>query len=184
MRNSTFRIIFRFAVILIAILVLSPSCKKDDDDNSGYYGKWMAKKAVPNYDGYGAYTERNYFLTIYNTNTFNESFYANSGSGYMKTVIQVSIDGSVFVLENQMQFNVEKISISNYDFQKEKVDPPFNIITNSQGIENTLNGLVKVTSGHNAEFSLNGNELTLSVDYDENGDFLDSDEILTYTRQK
>lgn len=65
----------------------------------------------------------------------------------------------------------------------EKVDPPFSVITNSKDIENTLNGFARVISGHNTEFSLNGNILTLSVDYNENGNYLDYDEIRTYTRQ-
>lgn len=181
MRNLQVIKCYKLAVFLSILVIIILSCKKENDDNSGYYGKWMAGKAVPA-SGYGGYTKVDYYLTLSNTNSYNESFIIYS-KGIKDQFTYVSIDGSVLVLENHMQFNAEKISFSNYDYQKKKVDSPYYITTNNQDIESTLNGLVKVTSGHNAEFSLNGNKLTLSVDYDENGNYLDYDEILIYTRQ-
>lgn len=183
MRNLKFIKCSKLAVILCILIIISSSCKKDDEDSSGYYGKWVAEKVVPSYDGYADYIKVYYYLTLFSTNNFNESFYVNTGEGYRPIVNYVSVVGSFSVLENQMQFNAEKISLSNSDFKKEKVDPPFSVITNNQDIENTLNGFARVISGHNTEFSLNGNILTLSVDYNKDGDFLDSDEILIYHKQ-
>ena len=165
----------RIVILLFVTLIIISSCKKEDEDNTGYYGKWMAGKAVPST---GGFAKVNYYLTLSNPNRFNESFFI-----YTQGIKYVSIDGSISVLENNMEFNAEKISFSNYDVQKEKLDPPYYVITNDQEIETALHSLVKVTSGHNAEFSLNGNKLTLIVDYDENGNSLDYDEILIYTRQ-
>lgn len=187
MRNLRFRELFSSAILLIALVVSLSSCKKDDEDNSGYYGKWMAEKTVPSsfgyggYGGYGGITKGNYYLTISGTNQFNESFFISDG---VLNGQNVSIDGSVVVLDNHMQFNAEKVSFSKYNSQKQKIDPPYYVNSDGHDIEIILQTLVKVTSGHTAEFSLNGNNLIISVDYDENGDFLDYDEILTYTRQK
>lgn len=143
----------------------------------------MAGKAVPATNGYAPYHEVNYYLTLSNSNRYNESFYMYTrDDNYTQRIKYVSIDGSFFVSGNNMEFKVEKISFSNYNAQKEVLESPYSI-SNDQEIENALHSFVKVTSGHEAEFSLNGNKLTISVDYNKNGNYLDSDEVLAYTRQ-
>ncbi len=173
----------RFCVLLIVILIIISSCKKDDENNSGYFGKWMAAKAVPATSGYAPYLDVSYYLTFFNTNRFNESFYLHTQDyNYRPMIKYVSIDGSFLVSGNNMEFKVEKISFSNYNAQKEVLESPYSI-SNDQEIKNALHSFIKITSSHNAEFSLNGNKLTLSVDYNENGNYLDYDEVLAYKRQ-
>ena len=173
----------RFVVLFFITLFIISSCKKDDEDNSGYFGKWMAAKAVPATSGYAPYHDVNYYLTFFNTNRFNESFYMyTQEDNYTQRIKYVSIEGSFLVSGNNMEFKVEKISFSNYNAQKEVLESPYSI-SNDQEIKNALHSFIKITSGHNAEFSLNGNKLTISVDYNKNGNYLDSDEVLAYTRQ-
>lgn len=179
MRKLKYINCFKVVILLSILIIISASCKKDDEVSSSYYGKWTTVKAVPSS---GGFIERKYDLTLSKMNKYNESFFIETG-GMFKNSEYVSIDGTFIILENHMQFNAEKISISKYYSANNYVDSPYSIITDSLDIDNMLSGFIKVTSGHKAEFSLNGNKLTLSVDYDENGNYLDYDEILIYTRQ-
>ena len=111
----------RIVILLFITLNIISSCTKDDEDNSGYFGKWMAEKAVPST---GGFHKVSYYLTFSNSNGFNESFYT-----YTQGIKYVSIDGSVLVSGNNMEFKAEKISFSNYDVQKEKLDPPYYVVT-------------------------------------------------------
>ena len=75
MKDLKFRELYKLVIVLMVLVLFCSSCKKDDEDNSGYYGKWIAEKVVPSYDGYGAYTKLYYYLTLSSTSKFNESFY-------------------------------------------------------------------------------------------------------------
>lgn len=166
-------------MFLSIFIILNASCNKDNEDSLNFYGKWTVVKAVPST---GGFVQRNYDLTLSRMNKFNESFFIETG-WTIKNYEFVSIDGTFVVMENQIQFNAEKISISKYYSANNYVDSPYTIISDSVNIENKLQEFIKPTSGHTAKFILDGKKLTLSVDYDENGNYLDEDEILIYNRQ-
>lgn len=179
MNNKKHLKLSRLIALLLGILTFILSCKKNNDDISGYNGKWVTERAIPSTYGYA---KVNYYLTI-SEDKYNESFFILPWSMYDNWRF-VSIEGSLSVSGNQMQFKPEKLSYYNCNSKNEKIDPPYNIVPyNYQDDGIHLSGLFYPISSYKAEFSFDGKTLNLQIDYDDDGDYSEYTESISYKRQ-
>lgn len=169
----------RIVLMLFILLLAISSCKNDTDESSGYQGKWKTERAIPSTYGY---TKADYFLTI-SENKYNESFFILSSTMYGNLRF-VSIDGSISISGTQIQFRPAKLSYYNCNNEKEKIEPPYNIVPyNFQDDGSHLTGLFYPISSYKAEFTFDGKTLNLQIDYDSDGDYSEYVETIVYTRQ-
>lgn len=170
---------YRLVASLFVVLIVISSCKKNDDDNFGYNGKWMTERAIPYI---WSYARVNYYLTI-SGNKYTESFFILPYQIY-GTYRFVSIEGSLSVSGNQMHFKPERLSYYNCNSKNEKIDPPYDIVSfNNPDDGGHLSWLFYPISSYKAEFTLDRKALNLQIDYDNDGDYSEYTETIIYTRQ-
>ena len=165
---------------LMFLLVLSAaftSCKKDETTvpEADYVGKWTSDAIAS--DTQGDHKDN---LTL-TKNTFEDVIQTKVSSGtYVNSII---VKGTMTVTNNTMNVHVSEIGISDINDQSGEFTG--NVTTYKEG--SLFYGLIMDQVGQDADFqseyAVSSNKLTLKTDMNNDGDFLDSNETTTYSRQ-
>ena len=171
----------RFLVLLVILVALFSSCKKDKDIPT-YIGDWLTQKPIPASAGYVSVT---YYLNL-SVGNFTESFIEvpRSPSYNNMTRKYVSIEGSISVHDSIMNFIPQKITFSNYDITTSTYSKPYQTFTRDKdNIDGMISGFILVTAGYKVKYSIQQNKLSIAVDYNGNEDFSDDHNPFLYTKQ-
>lgn len=178
MKFSKSKEIYRLAIVFILFIIFSSSCKKEVEVLPDYVGTWSVVENIPLAAG---------FTSIREVITFS----ADSVIDLMQ-IPRSSIDnwadymnlkGSISVNGNIMTVNITEIGMSSLDpitrmptgtlISYKETGPEFESIL-AAGEQPKV---------FETEYTVSGNKLTLKTDNNNDGDYLDADEITVYTKQ-
>lgn len=178
MNSSKFRGIHRLVLMLTALLIFSSSCKKDDEVTSDYVGTWIAVESIPTASGY---------TSIRDVMTFTENSVIDliqfPGGSTDQWIDYMNLKGLVSVSGNMMTVTIAEIGISSLNAVTGM--PTGTIVSYKEGsteFENILR-LSGQSKTFKSEYNVSGNKLTIKTDNNNDGDYLDEDEVTVYTRQ-
>lgn len=164
-------------MLLLVITAAFTSCKKDDTvvQNADYVGKWNSDVSASTTQG-----DHKDILTL-TKNTFEDIIQTKVSSGaYVNSII---VRGTMTVTNNVMNVHVSEIGVSDINSQTNEFTG--NVTTYKEG--SLLYGLILDQVGQEADFqsdyTVSSDKLTLKTDMNKDGDFLDTNETTTYTRQ-
>lgn len=179
MRNLKFIELYRLTAFLIILVILSSSCKKDDEETPDYLGKWMTAKPIAGSTGFVLV---NYSLTLID-HTFTETFLTGiyrATPTYPGTF--VTMEGSVSVSGKTMKLIVHKLSYSNYNSSTATASEPYETNTfEDKDFGFVFEGIGMSTSNHHVEYGIVDNQLILKVDYNMDGIYSENEKSV-YTK--
>ena len=171
MRRIKVRRVFTLGIMLIAMIIVVASCSKDDGVAPDYVGTWVSDSSV---DGLTA--KESIVLT---SNSFSDLYQVNTGTAWVDYML---VKGSISVNKQLMTIVLTEIGLA---FDSETGDPTGTMVTYKAGTD--FFDLILQESGQaptfKSEYSVSGNTLTLKTDNNEDGDYLDEGETVTYTKQ-
>lgn len=180
MRNLKFIRLLPSVLVIILITMIS-SCVDDNEPIPDYAGKWVTEKTVAVSSGY---TKVNYSLEI-TDNHFVETFFEDVYRyQYPNPGKFVTIEGSISVSGNVIEFTASKISFSNYDIRTSVLSDPYEThLKEDQNFQTIFDSLDFPTSEYQVEFSIDNDMLILQADKDNDGAYSGFDELITYTKK-
>lgn len=164
-------------MLLLVITASFTSCKNDDDpvQNADYVGKWSSDVISASGEA-----DQKHNLTL-TKNTYEDIILTKVSSGAW--VNSIILKGTMTVSNNVMTCHVSEIGISEINEQTHEFTG--NVTTYQEG--SLLYGLIMDQAGREsdfqAEYAVSSNKLTLKTDLNNDGDSVDANETITYTRQ-
>jgi hypothetical protein len=178
MKNLKFRKMLKLAFVLTVIVMISTSCKKDDEVSPDYVGTWIATESSSETTG-GSQTQE--IITFTTNEVYNLIKMSGATAGVW--VDYASMKGTISVSGNKMSVTVNELGISPFD---QITGLPTGAITSYKAGSSTFDILMG-KSGQNkiftSEYSVSGNKLTLKSDNNDDGDYLDEGESTVFTKQ-
>lgn len=160
-------------VILAFVLIsLFSACQKDDNEEpADYNGTWEIYFDIPSNTGYSSLR---YEIEL-NNSAYSESFlnYYSASNEYIYNVWE----GEVIKTGNKLQFEVTSIKTYNYDPVAEEV---LELISESVPTEPHIDRSLSL-SWETVLYTINNGNLEIRADWNEDGDYEDTDEIMIYT---
>jgi hypothetical protein len=160
--------------------MITLSCEIDKEVIPNYEGKWMTLKPIAGYSGYSSVK----YSLDFKGNTFIETFltdvrnYTYNSPGKLAT-----IEGSVAISGNILNFTPHKITFSNYNLETSSASEPYETFTNKDlNFNGVFQGFIMPTCGYQVEYAIVDNQLILTVDYDEDGKYSEGEKMV-YTKQ-
>lgn len=180
MRNMKFTSLTHLVFALTLMVIISSSCKKDDEINPDYVGTWaVIMPSIPTATGFTGGFKDNM--------TFTKSSFTDliqmPGESADKWIDYMNMKGSISVSGNLMTVTITELGISSFDVITGR--PTGTIISYKEG-SSTFDAILNNSEQpktFNSEYSVSGNKLTLKTDNNDDGDYLDSDEVTVYTKQ-
>jgi len=169
---------FKLTILLIALVVFCSSCEKDDEFASDYVGTWIAVESIPTASGYTAIRD----VMTFTDNEVTDLIQFPEGSAD-KWIDYMNLKGLVSVSGNMMTVTITEIGISSLNAVTEM--PTGTIISYKAGsVEfETILSQSEQSKTFKSEYSVSGEKLTLKTDNNNDGDYLDGDEVTVYTKQ-
>jgi hypothetical protein len=164
----------------ISLVIFSfNSCKKDDDNKNdpAYVGTWSRTDNIP---------VDTFSLQVKDLLTFTKTTVKNMGQIYNSDTDAwldlMGMKGTFTSSGKNLNITVNQVGISDFDtlgiptgniqyFTKD--DTEFNLVLGELGQKENFD----------AEYSISGNKLTMKVDDNDDGDFLDDGETQVYTKE-
>jgi len=177
MNNSRIKWLSRSIIVISIFAATISSCKKDDPDPE-YVGSWATTQAVFNED---------VILQIKNIMTFTTDSYTDLtqvlDEATNEYIDYFKLFGALTVDESIMHIDIDEIGLSSVDVLSGK--PTGTIVMYKEGTPQFDNIFSQTGQSQTFgfEFSISGNTMTVYSDYNSDGDYLDEDEAIVYTRQ-
>ncbi len=178
MKNLKFTRLCKLAALLSVLIIISSSCKKDDEVTPDFVGTWVATESIPLATG---------FTAIKEVITFSEDSFIDliqmPGESSDKWIDYVSMKGSIAVNGNLITATVTELGISSFNMV---TGMPTGTITSYKAGSaefETLLSQTEQSKTFKSEYSIEGDKLTLKTDNNNDGDYLDANETNVYTRQ-
>lgn len=178
MKYLKLRELFKLAIVLVTLVVFCSSCKKDDEVASDYVGTWIAMESIPTASGYTAFRD---------VMTFSENSVIDlmqiPGESTDDWIDYMNLKGSISVSGNLMTVTIAEIGISSVNAITGM--PTGTIISYKEGSAEfeTILSQAEQPRTFESEYSVSGDKLTLKTDNNNDGDYLDEDEVTVYTKQ-
>jgi hypothetical protein len=164
--------------VLTLFVIFSSSCKKEDEVLPDYVGTWIVVENIPIATGFISYRE---------VMTFSQDSVIDlmqiPGRSIDNWADYMNLKGSISVNGNIMTININEIGMSSLDpitgmptgtlISYKETGPEFQSIL-AAGEQPKV---------FESEYTVSGNKLTMKKDNNNDGDYLDSDEITVYTKQ-
>lgn len=164
-------------LLMFLFVILFSSCKKDEVDPD-YVGTWSAT---------GTLTEDGISTQIKDNMIFSRSGFTELVQVYdattSKYIDYIKLIGTLTVTATTMNITVTEIGISSFDIISGK--PTGTIATYKDGTSqfNTLFAQTGLSKTFKSEYSVSGNQITIKTDNNNDGDYLDVDEVSVYTKE-
>lgn len=173
MKNLKIRSVIALMIVVTAMIISISSCSKDNEITADYVGTWVANSSM---DG----SETKETMTFTSTNVTDLLQIKNATTNTW--VDYLSMKGSISVNKQIMTVTLTEIGLA-FDFMTG--EPTATMTTYKAG--SSLFDLILEGSGQSAsfqsEYSVSGNTLTIKTDNNDDGDYLDEEESVTYTKQ-
>lgn len=173
MKKLKIKSVFAMMVMLTAMIVSISSCSKDNEITADYVGTWVANSSMD-----GSETKETMTFTSTSVTNLLQIKYATSNNW----VDYISMKGSISVNKQLMTVTLTEIGLA-FDFMTG--EPTATMTTYKAG--SSLFDMILEGSGQSvsfqSEYSVSGNTLTLKTDNNDDGDYLDEEESVTYTKQ-
>jgi len=173
MKNLRTKSLFALTIIVTAMIISFSSCSKDEEITADYVGTWISNTTM---DG----SEAKETLTL-TTNGVTDLFQIKDPTTNA-WINYIQMKGSIAVNKQIVTVTLTEIGLG-FDFLTG--EPTTTMTTYKAG--SGLFELIIAESGQSttftSEYSVSGNTLTLKTDDNEDGDYLDEDESVTYTKQ-
>lgn len=178
MKNLKFREMFRLALVLTVLAVFCSSCEKDDEVVSDYVGTWIAEVSIPTASGFTSFRD----VMTFSENSVIDLMQIPGGSAD-KWIDYMNLKGSITVSENMITVTITELGISSVDAITRM--PTGTIISYKEGsVEfEAILSQSEQSKTFQSEYSVSGDKLTLKTDNNDDGDYLDGDEVTVYTKQ-
>lgn len=174
MKRLKIKGLFALTFIVTAMIISFSSCSKDEEITADYVGTWVSNTS---FEG----SEAKETMTLTPNSVTNllqiKDPTKNTWVDYIK------IKGSIVVNKQILTVTLTEIGLG-FDFLTG--EPTATMTTYKAGsgffeliIEEAVGGAT-----FTSEYSVSGNTLTLKTDDNDDGDYLDEDEAVTYTRQQ
>jgi len=166
------------AIVLTVLAVFCSSCEQDDEVPSDYVGTWIAEISIPTASG---------FTSIRDVMTFTEDGVIDllqfPGGSTDKWIDYMNLKGSISVNENMMTVTIAEIGISSVNAVTGL--PTGTIISYKEGSAEfeAILSQSEQSKTFDSEYSVSGDKLTLKTDNNDDGDYLDEEEVTVYTKQ-
>ena len=167
----------KIASLMALIVIFSTACKDDDPVLPEYAGTWVTVRAVPTQNGYSQVKE---------VMTLSENSYSDLLQSQISTDVWTSIfsmGGTMVVSGNLMNVTLTEIGITSLSGV---TGLPTGVITTYKKGTDEFNQLITdkdQPKTFEAKYSISGNKLTIQIDKNGNGDYLDEMETSVYTKQ-
>lgn len=173
MKKLKIKSVFALMVMLTAMIVSISSCSKDNEITADYVGTWVANSSMD-----GSETKETMTFTTNSVTNLLQIKYETTNTW----VDYISMKGSISVNKQLMTVTLTEIGLA-FDFMTG--EPTATMTTYKAG--SSLFDLILEGSGQSvsfqSEYSVSGNTLTLKTDNNDDGDYLDEEESVTYTKQ-
>lgn len=160
------------------VLGFSTSCKEDDPVRPDYVGTWETVESVP--DGSGGHVQEKNIL-ILNETSYTSIIQMELSAG--KWIDYASLKGTATVTGNFMNVIVTEIGVTSLNMI---TGLPTGVMTTYQkGSDeyDTLMAQLKEAKTFESKFMVEGNKLTLQIDINGDGDYMDEQETSVYTKK-
>jgi hypothetical protein len=177
MNNSMVKWLSRSILMVSIFALMISSCKKDDPDPE-YVGTWAATQAIFNED---------VILQIRDIMTFTKDSFTDLTQVLDEStgeyIDYFKIFGTLTVEESIMHIDIDEIGLSSVDLLSGK--PTGTIVMYKEGTPQFDNIFTQTGQSQTFgfEYSISGNTMTVYSDYNSDGDYLDEDEAIVYTKQ-
>ncbi|AHW62406.1 hypothetical protein SAMN05444285_13113 [Draconibacterium orientale] len=151
-------------------LLLSACQKNHNEEQADYNGIWEIYFNIPTNTGYSSLR---YEIEL-NNSTYSESFldYYSASNEYIYNVWE----GEVIKTGNKLQFEVTSMKTYNYDpIEKEVLELISETVPTEPHIDRSL-----TLSWETVLYTMNNGNLEIRADWNEDGDYEDTDEIMIY----
>ncbi|MBW8331944.1 MAG: hypothetical protein K0M40_07980 [Prolixibacteraceae bacterium] len=178
MKDLKFRELYRLAIVLTVLVVFCSSCEKDDEVVSDYVGTWVAEVSIPTASGYTSLRD----VMTFSENSVIDLIQIPGGSAD-KWIDYMNLKGSISVSGNMMTVTIAEIGISSVDPVTGM--PTGTIIGYKEGSSEfeAILSQSEQSKTFESEYSVLGDKLTMKTDNNDDGDYLDGDEVTVYTKQ-
>lgn len=178
MNNLKFAEFYKLVALLSILVIVSSSCKKDDEVTPDYVGTWIAIESIPTTTGFTAIRD----VMTFTENKVTDLIQFPEGSAD-KWIDYMNMKGLVSVSGNMMNVSIAEIGISSLNAITGM--PTGTIISYKDGsVEfETILSQSEQSKTFKSEYSVSGDKLTLKTDNNNDGDYLDGDEVTVYTKQ-
>jgi len=178
MKKLNFIELYKLVALLTILVIFSSSCKKDDEVTPDYAGTWIAVESIPTASGYTAIRD----VMTFTENKVTDLIQFPGGSAD-KWIDFMNLKGTISVSGNLMTITIVEIGISSLNAITGM--PTGTIVSYKEGSAEfdalLLQGEQSKT--FNSEYSISENKMTLKTDNNNDGDYLDGDEVTVYTKQ-
>jgi len=178
MNNLKFAEFYKLVALLSIVIIFSSSCKKDDEVTPDYAGTWINVESIPTATGFTAIRD----VMIFTENEVTDIIQFPGGSAE-QWIDFMNLKGSISVSGNLMTVTIAELGISSLNAISGM--PTGTIVSYKEGT--TEFDAILSQSGQSktfkSEYSVAGDKLTLKTDNNEDGDYLDEDEVTIYTKQ-
>lgn len=178
MKELTNKWIKSLMFLLMISALLSTSCKKDDEDDekADYVGKWTSEETITSEEGTNSYKD---IMTLTRTTFEDIIMTPDSEDEWVDSFI---LKGTISANGNVMDVHVTEISVSDID--PDSGEFTGRMTTYKEG--SLLFEAIIAESGQDkdfqSEYSIEGNQMTLKTDTNDDGDYNDPNETTLYTR--
>lgn len=177
MRHLRLRKWSQAAAFMAVAVIFNSSCKDDDPVLPDYAGTWITVKTVPSQSGYTQVKD----LLTFTEKSFMDLKQEQTADN--KWTDLESVQGSMTVYGNVMNVTVTEIGISSYSML---TDLPTGVITSYKKGTTEFDALITKMDQpktFESKYSITDNKMTLQIDSNADGDYLDEFETSVYTKQ-
>lgn len=178
MKNFKVKRLMMLASMLILLVIISTSCKEDDEVLPEYVGTWFAIQTL---DNYGVFTQYKDVVT------FTVDGYSDLGQMYNSTtkrwVDYQLVNGSFTVSGKIVNVLVEEMGVTTFETLTNLPTGSINTYKEGDPLFEKLLLQTGQPKSYISEYSISGNELVMQTDHNDDGDYLDARETIIFTRQ-
>lgn len=163
-------------LLLFILVVLVPSCDKDEEETPDYLGTWISIRSI---EGYGVFTQFKDVLTI------TEDEFSDLGQMFNSTTNEwidyQLVKASITVTDDFVNSTVIELGFPSFDSSG---FPTGELISYTESYEqfDQLIEQVGLSKIWVSEFHVSGNELVLYRDHNDDGDYLDENETMIFMK--
>lgn len=169
---------FLRSVILLTLLVsVFSSCKKDDPDPD-YVGTWVVL---------GTYNDGDQTIEMKESITFSKNSFTQKRQ--LKNPVNsawldfTGIKGTFTVADKKMNITITEAGMSSISSITGLPTGQIEYYKSTDDVFTDLLELFELTATFQSEYVVAGSEITIKIDYNNDSDYNDDGEVITYTRQ-